>query len=233
MKIKLLFCALTLSAISNHVFGQNTWDATYGYKYDAPSTVLSNIVLRIDHSGAPTNGWDYNIYLVNTASSTSYTIYDVPGNGGLGGTNGTTLEPLLLPNIKLTTIKGLPAGNYILMGHASIVSGDQAFNTSSNPIKYSGTSGIEEEVGLVNGSLTTYPNPVKEFSNMRFELSKQSYVTLNIYDINGRLVLSPIQEKMTVGNHLISCDMSSFKTGMYFYRFTVDNQTKNGIFVKE
>ena len=55
---------------------------------------------------------------------------------------------------------------------------------------------------LSGGStLKSYPNPAKEYAKISFELRGIGNASVNIYDLNGRLVKSLCNEKLSAGIH--------------------------------
>ena len=58
-----------------------------------------------------------------------------------------------------------------------------------------------------------------------FELPKESFVTLKVYDIMGREVTSLMNANITVGTHSIVWDASKFASGVYFYKLSADSYT--------
>jgi uncharacterized protein (DUF362 family) len=50
-------------------------------------------------------------------------------------------------------------------------------------------------------SIKSYPNPAREYTNISFELSKSRNTTVKIYDLNGRMVKSMCNEKLSAGMH--------------------------------
>lgn len=68
-----------------------------------------------------------------------------------------------------------------------------------------------------------YPNPFNATTLIEFELPVTSAVSLNIFDINGRLVTTLLDETMAAGLHTISFDGSAFASGIYFARLTAGN----------
>ncbi len=79
-----------------------------------------------------------------------------------------------------------------------------------------------------------YPNPFNHSTQISFDLPKSSFVNLSIYDINGRLVKTIVNETMPLGNHRFTCGFSPFASGIYFYSLTTgDYKSVNKcVFVK-
>jgi hypothetical protein len=83
---------------------------------------------------------------------------------------------------------------------------------------YIGT--VEVEVGLPK-TITlyqNYPNPFNPTSTIGYALPKQSYVTLRVYDMLGRLVQTLVDETQEAGLYEVQVNASGFASGVYFYR---------------
>jgi CARDB/Right handed beta helix region/Secretion system C-terminal sorting domain len=65
-----------------------------------------------------------------------------------------------------------------------------------------------------------YPNPFSGSTTVRFDLATESVVTLEVFDIQGRRVLKPIEGKsFGAGTHTIEIRSLPAGPGVYFYRF--------------
>ncbi|MCX7877400.1 MAG: T9SS type A sorting domain-containing protein [Ignavibacteria bacterium] len=71
-----------------------------------------------------------------------------------------------------------------------------------------------------------YPNPFNPFTNIRFDLPKESYVRLVIYDILGRVVSVLADEKLRAGEYRVNWDATKYSSGIYFYRLTTDSYSE-------
>jgi hypothetical protein len=68
-----------------------------------------------------------------------------------------------------------------------------------------------------------YPNPFNAETNISFNLAEAGNVSLNVYDITGRLVVTLVDGQMDAGQHVVVWDASSVSSGVYFYKLaTVD-----------
>ncbi len=63
-----------------------------------------------------------------------------------------------------------------------------------------------------------YPNPFNPVTNIKFDLPKDIFVTIKIYDILGREVKTLINEFKNAGSYIISFNGSELASGVYFYR---------------
>ena len=62
-----------------------------------------------------------------------------------------------------------------------------------------------------------YPNPFNPTTIIRFFIPKISDVKLVVYDIQGKVVDTLIDEKLSTGNYLIHFDGTNLTSGTYFY----------------
>ncbi|GEM_PF-4824263 len=70
-----------------------------------------------------------------------------------------------------------------------------------------------------------YPNPFNPSTNIRFQIPTDGNVTLRIYDILGREVVTLVNEKLTAGEHEVMFDASKLASGVYLYRIEAGNYT--------
>jgi hypothetical protein len=66
------------------------------------------------------------------------------------------------------------------------------------------------------------PNPANESTTVTFSLAAGSNISLNLYDINGKLVRNLAQGHMSIGNHNVLVNTSGLDEGVYFYTLTTD-----------
>ncbi len=73
-----------------------------------------------------------------------------------------------------------------------------------------------------------YPNPFNPTTEISYQLSANSFVTLGVYDILGRTVATLVQGKEAPGRQVVRFDASGLSSGVYFYRLTADPATGAG-----
>ena len=71
-----------------------------------------------------------------------------------------------------------------------------------------------------------YPNPFNPISRIKYDIPKQSQVTIKIFDIIGSEVTTLINEFKEPGFHEISFDGSNYSSGVYFYRIEAGSFTE-------
>jgi hypothetical protein len=78
------------------------------------------------------------------------------------------------------------------------------------------------EVALptVTELLQNYPNPFNDETNIAYTLAEAGNVTLKVYDICGRLVVTLLEGYEDTGPHLVTWDATDVSSGVYFYKLT-------------
>ncbi len=63
-----------------------------------------------------------------------------------------------------------------------------------------------------------FPNPFNPTTTISYELSANSYATLRVYDILGRVEVTLVNSTQTQGEHSVYFDGSKIASGVYLYR---------------
>ncbi len=79
-----------------------------------------------------------------------------------------------------------------------------------------------------------YPNPFNPSTDIRYQISAVSPVSLKVYDALGREVATLVDEEKTPGTYKVSFDGSRLASGVYYYTLRAGNnvQTKQMLMVK-
>jgi hypothetical protein len=79
-----------------------------------------------------------------------------------------------------------------------------------------------------------YPNPFNPATVISYQLPVSSQITLKVYDVLGREVVTLVNEPKAAGNYTATFDASKFSSGIYFYRLQAGSfiQTKKMVLVK-
>jgi hypothetical protein len=86
-----------------------------------------------------------------------------------------------------------------------------------NPIGIKPISSIANTYSLSQN----YPNPFNPSTTIRYALAKAGFVTLEIFDINGRSAVTLINSFHNPGNYDPIFDGRNFSSGIYFYKIMV------------
>ena len=88
-------------------------------------------------------------------------------------------------------------------------------------------------------SLSVFPNPFSNTTNISFSIAQSAKVSLKVFDMNGRLVTTLANEQMQSGSHEIKWNVSdangkSIPSGIYLLRMEAGNysETKKLLVIK-
>ena len=97
-----------------------------------------------------------------------------------------------------------------------------------------GVTPVDDVPGIGQISVTAHPNPFNPQTTIAFELPRAMEVSLDIFDLQGRLVRSLLQSSPhTPGRHEQVWDGRDTEgkataSGVYFYKFTAGEQNRVG-----
>ena len=79
-----------------------------------------------------------------------------------------------------------------------------------------------------------YPNPFNPVTKISYALPKSGYVTLKVYDVLGKEVMTLVNEAKNAGNYSVEFNASNLSSGMYFYKINVNgfSEVKKMMLVK-
>jgi len=63
-----------------------------------------------------------------------------------------------------------------------------------------------------------YPNPFNPATTINYQLPKSQFVTLKVFDINGKQIAKLFEGTQSAGSHFVDFDASAFASGTYFYK---------------
>ena len=69
-----------------------------------------------------------------------------------------------------------------------------------------------------------YPNPFNPTTTIRYDMSELNFVSINIYDIQGRLVEKLYNANQKSGYHTLRWDASNVSSGVYVVRMQVEDR---------
>ncbi len=79
-----------------------------------------------------------------------------------------------------------------------------------------------------------YPNPFNPTTTIKFQTPNSAFVTLKVFDLLGREVVTLVNEVMQPGGYERNFDGSNFTSGLYFYRLQAGSfsQTRKLVLLK-
>jgi len=90
---------------------------------------------------------------------------------------------------------------------------------------FNGSLGIEEEIIPSSFFLSSpFPNPFNPKITFQFFVPYKEHISIEIFDSNGRLVLTMIKEILEPGKHSMSWNAVNQSSGVFFIKFTYQNK---------
>jgi hypothetical protein len=79
-----------------------------------------------------------------------------------------------------------------------------------------------------------YPNPFNPTTTIEFALPEAGYARLSVFNVLGQVVATPVEGRLSAGNHKIVWDAGREPSGVYFYRLehASGNQTRKMVLLK-
>jgi len=84
--------------------------------------------------------------------------------------------------------------------------------------------GISNNTELVKNYYLSqnYPNPFNPVTNLEFGISKLGFVSLKVYDMLGKEVVTLVNDNLSPGTYKYSFDGTGLSSGIYFYKLEAD-----------
>jgi hypothetical protein len=100
---------------------------------------------------------------------------------------------------------------------------------SYNKILFTG-----DEIPVTYHLSQNFPNPFNPATTIQYQLPKNGFVTLKIYDILGKEVAALVNDQKTQGRYSVNFDASRLASGVYIYQLLVNDyvSSKKMLFLK-
>ena len=72
-----------------------------------------------------------------------------------------------------------------------------------------------------------YPNPFNPSTNINVDIPNSGLLNINVYNLNGQLVSSLINENVYAGSYSFTWDASALTSGLYFVSVSYDGKIYN------
>jgi hypothetical protein len=177
----------------------------------------TNEAPRIYYRKSTNGGVNWNSWNVVTKTSVNLDTFYFQINGSALGTTVQyyfAAQDIALPTPKMAT---LPAGGSGINPPGGTTSPSTFFQyvVGTTSVVVTNTD-VPKEFKLFNN----YPNPFNPTTDIKYDLPKSGYVSLKIYDINGKLIKELVNQIQIAGSYKARFDASGFSSGIYFYQFT-------------
>jgi hypothetical protein len=103
---------------------------------------------------------------------------------------------------------GQPSSTLVYFGPLTVVENEQSSTSTEFILKQN------------------YPNPFNPVTTINYSIPKASFVTIKIYDVLGRELLTLVKENQLIGNYSIEFNANTLISGVYFYKMQAGNYTE-------
>jgi hypothetical protein len=179
------------------------------------------VVFKYKFNTGSTTDDEMSIYVFNTSLPSTE-----PGTPTVGPVVGTVSDASSFGRIGLR--QGSAASSPTLT-----IDGIQVSTAWTNITNVTPISTVATDFSLSQN----YPNPFNPSTTINFSIPKSGFVTLKVYDVNGREVKSLVNSNMTAGKYEVNTNFASLNSGVYFYTINVSgdanySQTKKLMLIK-
>lgn len=184
--------------------------------------VSGNLEENPDGTGAGPAVYWVEIYPTEPQTYFAATSIGLFSTDNLDGANTVWEQegPETIGNIVVNMIATRPWDGSIAIGsHANGI-----FSSTTDPVPAVGI----DETEIVSIKSQAYPNPFSESITFEYEVAKTGKVSLDIYDLNGRLVESLISRTESSGKKAISWRPDGLEKGTYIYKLSIGDMRKSG-----
>jgi len=81
-----------------------------------------------------------------------------------------------------------------------------------------GVEGLASAEGIGFSLAPSGPNPGSEFTSVHFSVPTRQRVVVRVFDVSGRLLMTPVDETLDPGPHATRIPTSTLPGGVYYYR---------------
>ena len=104
-------------------------------------------------------------------------------------------------------------------GHALLAGNGDGCNDMEEVADACGITGVGELDGDNRElEINVFPNPTNDIYNLQFTIYGLQRITLGIYDLQGRLITTVVDEVMAAGEYVLRFDARHLPVGIYFLR---------------
>jgi hypothetical protein len=97
-----------------------------------------------------------------------------------------------------------------------------------------GVNNISTVIPTEHKIYTNYPNPFNPVTRIKFEIPRDEFVKITVYDLSGKAVTELVNERLKAGVYETDFNGASLASGTYFYRIEAANfvETRKMVLIK-
>ncbi|MBS1494532.1 MAG: zinc-dependent metalloprotease [Bacteroidetes bacterium] len=97
-----------------------------------------------------------------------------------------------------------------------------------------GVNNISSVIPTEHKLYTNYPNPFNPVTKIKFEIPKDEFVKITVYDLSGKVVSELVNERLQAGVYETDFDGARLASGTYFYKIETNSfvETRKMVLIK-
>ena len=164
-----------------------------------------------------------------TLSATTNTRYTATPSGGYPANISHSTSISTGTNATFKWVAPSVGTTVYLFSNALGVNGDNSDGNNNGDKEVFKNMVLNAIAGIETLSLNTeiklFPNPAKETATLNYYLNKDSHVTINITDLNGKIVSTQITEDASEGSYSKKLELNELNSGTYFVKIKSDDNS--------
>ena len=137
--------------------------------------------------------------------------------------NDLRQQPKLSAGTETPEGMGLSDLENAITSYAATLGNGDAYLSKLHKQAINNTTSLPKEYKLFDN----YPNPFNPSTTIRYELPKNGFVTIKVYDILGREVATLVNENKTAGEYSVMFNAKNLSSGVYIYQLKAGNFISN------
>lgn len=113
-----------------------------------------------------------------------------------------------------------------MSNYGGACSGGYTYISKFNDDEEASARNKDDKASLENIEMVVelFPNPTPDFAQISFELAKKNKVSIEVFDLSGRLIATPLAGSLSKGIHQTSIDLSKESAGLYVVKVSVGDK---------
>jgi hypothetical protein len=173
-----------------------------------PSMPAYSVLIDKNNNDRVFVGTDLGIFVTENAfSAAGSSVSWTEENSGVGRVPVFDLEQMIFDYTIASNDGKIYAGTHA----RGVFETDQFVSVDNLDAKQESKSNLEE-------GLKIYPNPVSDFAKVEFKMAQRADVRIQVYSLNGRLVLDEQYGNQSAGKNTLQLDLTDLSNGTYIIR---------------
>ncbi len=193
---------------------------------------------------------DYSLYFASVVnvSYSGFNVTELPLSAALNSANYDLLEDLQnvdgyyatldTSGIIMLQFNNIANTSGMIRDYVLVTDGQYSAGTTAqrpgNMMNSVSKNTPDNVIGFTNKLNANFPNPFNPTTKINYQIKKDGFVSLKIYNVIGQVVKELVGEFKNAGNYIVEFNGSHLASGTYYYRIESNDfvETKKMILIK-